>query len=228
MKTRLRLLIAITIFTAAGACEERAETPPPSLAFTVTDGSYVNCYQIADSFDLINNTNAPSATKRVMIIDPHEQTRCYSQWILSYYLPNNPQHDVFDRIAHRNQDTGFTGEIWGSMHTCFSINFSDISIACNLDWDEAHSAGVPLDDLCDLIFTPYGLFIQNGYLGEAPDPIRKRMSDVTPEELYIIDEPFINLTIPDQLMGKSIQFTVTMTDTQGKEYKCSYTLKSEK
>ena len=216
------------VLLASTACSNiTGETPPPDLVYTVTQGPFVNRYEIGERIVFREGINVVSDPERNLFFGM--SGKCYSRWIPSFWLPDDPQYDEFDRIAQRNNDTGFTGEIRNRIPTCLPMNLTALSIACNLDWDEAHAAGVPLDELCTFSFTPYGPFIQNDYRGKEPDEIEKRLCDLTREELFMVGLPaYINLTIPDHLMGKSIRFTVTYTDTQGKELKSTCVLKTEK
>lgn len=111
----------------------------------------------------------------------------------------------FRRLAERNGDTSFNQWIdhwradpseWPYTVYTWADNFQSMHVTSDADWDEAHPAGTPLDDILRITIETYAEFVRSGY--QAPDiSIEKSMliSELTPEDMEMIATyPMIRFT----------------------------------
>lgn len=130
---------------------------------------------------------------------------------------------------------------------CYLIhNIVSIDVVSATDYDSEHPAGTSLNDLCDLVSWSPKDYISSGYTDtydwndwpeyfpartefdvgnpDASKPFCKPLTQCTPEDMVLMGEGTSNIFmlrfshLPDA--GHSLQqFTVTLTDEQGKTYK---------
>lgn len=221
MINRILYLLSFTALLSFAACEYRDAPPPERLIVDVENGPYIQAYE-SGRLVLLSDADLSDRNRSLLFrIDPIYSTTCYSRWIPSPWLPADPRFELFEEIALRNGDTSFTGRIYDWFPCAFAQNFAEFHLICNLDWDEAHPAGTPLDDLVTLTFMPYGPHIRNGYKEYLTwaSHITRPLDEVTPEELNIIDN-FVSFgfRVPDHLMGSRLRMTLRIIDSEGKEF----------
>ncbi len=118
-------------------------------------------------------------------------------------LQRGDKKDRFDALSLKHDDTSFNQEVMSGdacpngPHNYLGFDFLSITVTSDADFDEAHPAGTPLNDIVQFIaYTPYP-FIQNGYQYTAPESdalarwkeektlINKPLSECTPEDFIL-------------------------------------------
>ncbi|MDE5729928.1 MAG: hypothetical protein K2H81_00155 [Alistipes sp.] len=103
----------------------------------------------------------------------------------------------FERLAERNGDTSFNRWIdhwradpsdWPYTVYTWADNFQSMHVTSDADWDEAHPAGTPLDDILRIKIETYAEFVRSGYQTYPHISIEKSMliSELTPEDMEMI------------------------------------------
>lgn len=139
-----------------------------------------------------------------------------------------PADERYLELARRNGDTCFyqlTYPLWYMNRGALADNFRSLSIVSNADWDEAHPAGTPLDDLFEVGLAVYGPFIRNGYTYvEEPSyglscyvGVRKRMDQLEPPDMEasVNDGPALYI-LSYPTLAREHTLTLTITTTEGK------------
>lgn len=166
--------------------------------------------------------------------------------VINYQTPewsNSVNTEEFVRIAARNGDTGFDGNLWSFIYlsrVVFADNFQSIHLTSDRDWDEEHPAGTLLDDIVLWEAITYSDFIRNGYTGGNPDEspfvyYQESLAAIEPAwmEMIKLDQTIGKGHSPNLLFAKSPTLdkehtlTVTLTTTEGKTYRPTITLRPE-
>lgn len=156
-------------------------------------------------------------------------------------LPSPSHVTQFLEIAERNGDDFKRNDyplFWNS-RMALSDNLVSIEITSNADWDETHPAGTSLNDLFEITLNSFTEYMRNGYAfresSGQPDPvirgarrIIKPVSELTPDELAIIqsDPSFAVRSTPT--LAEEHTLTFTLTNTDGKTYTLTTTFKPAK
>ncbi len=120
-----------------------------------------------------------------------------SQW------QTGSDRSTFDALASKHGDIGYHQDISASSscpsmpHTFLGHDFASITVTSDADFDEAHPAGTPLNDLIQyMTYSPYP-FIQSGYAYTNP---RAPRWEKWKEELILIDKPLSACTAEDFIL----------------------------
>lgn len=122
-------------------------------------------------------------------------------------------------IAERNGDMSynrFADYDW-AFRSAYADNFASLHLTSDKDWDEAHPAGTPLDDLIWIKAACYDQYIRNGYTGEGSNYIEKLLHRLGSDELRVVDEFYTNpdfyfLSVPITDQEHTLTLTITTTD----------------
>ena len=124
-------------------------------------------------------------------------------------------------IAERNGDMSynrFADYDW-AFRSAYADNFASLHLTSDKDWDEAHPAGTPLDDLIWVKAGCYGPYIQRGYTGEGIHFIDKRLDRIATDEFCVVTDlgvyrnpDFCFLSVPDKDELHTLTLTITTTD----------------
>lgn len=225
-------LVAIlsTILIAGASCEKSIDDEGGSKYYEY----FLSTYQ---SMDLALETGLEDEQGKIYSIQIGSGENV--QFFTSPDYPNPSHVAQFLKIAARNGDTDFkrmdNSTSWNS-RMALSDNLVSIHITSNNDWDETHPAGTPLDDLFEITMNSFTEFIRNGYAFEStspqPDPvirgarkIVKPVSELTPDELAIIQRDPLFIVLSTPTLAEEHTLTFTLTNTNGKEYILTKTVK---
>ena len=147
-------------------------------------------------------------------------------------------HTKHQELSQRNGDVNFDTWAYDSddafvdiclCHTVWNTDnpFSAITIVSDADFDDEHPAGTPLDDLVDIKYYTYRLYIENGYKHTderamtsndySGDWVTKRLSDWTLEDFMFMDTELFLLTVTtNPTIEQQHHLTVTI-DIDGKD-----------
>ncbi len=169
-----------------------------------------------------------------------ERPRCYGfcitalgERIASY------DGEPFERLAAYHGDENYNQEVWvyalGTAEgpAALADNYLSLHVTSDKDWDGAHPAGTPLDDLLLVEFESHAGFIQSGYTTHSQDEKEVRISELTPADLTTIQSDcgsqFMSLFFlqaPDQ--DEEHTLTVTLTASDGEVLSCKVRIRPEK
>lgn len=142
------------------SCSSATDDQPIGNGETVFSPSYIVAY----------NKGALTIKDRIDFwsIEGVQPVTSYCIWFLNR---DEESCEEFIRLAKRNGDTGFNAELNfldQLYNQCFADNFTSIRFRSDRDWDGAHPAGTPLDDLVTVMLSSYAPFVRSGYDRKAP------------------------------------------------------------
>lgn len=110
-----------------------------------------------------------------------------------------------------------------SSHFC-AENFKSMSVRClNSAMDEKHPAGSSLNDLITIQYYSLAEFINKGYPDNYKGTFRKRLSELTETDLWVIDN-YIELHWETLPAPGSYEMEVTLVTTEDVEKTANCTL----
>ncbi|MDE5729929.1 MAG: hypothetical protein K2H81_00160 [Alistipes sp.] len=100
---------------------------------------------------------------------------------------------IYEKLAERNGDTHFN-QLFENKSDCphervMADNFQSMHVTSDADWDEAHPAGTPLDDILLIEICTFAEFIQSNYTTPSCGYTEKSMlvSELTPADMKMLD-----------------------------------------
>lgn len=264
-----RLLSILILAGCLCGCSESGRKPYPPRILALTDymlGRYVEGdmrleYTYENDrdpdygpypFALLIEWDVQKQYLNPVFSDPviHELVAAYTESYRS--IPPLDQIDPVDtekfiEISERNEDFQFYRVAMPGEHlydeVALSDSFSSIHVTCDVDWDEAHPAGTPLDDILEVEFWTYTYIIARGYWdnpseGGLDGKYLKRMDELTADDLRVLNylpekgSPMRRNRHPTAIRFSSLpddparkyRLTVTMTTTDGAVKSASITI----
>lgn len=99
----------------------------------------------------------------------------------------------FWEIAKRNGDACYNHTVWKRTPdddyrpSCFAEQFNAIHVTSDAVWDDAHPAGIPLDDILWFEGRSVAPYVHSGYTADPMyTEIGKRLSEVTKDDLQML------------------------------------------
>lgn len=99
----------------------------------------------------------------------------------------------FWEIAKRNGDACYNHTVWKRTPdddyrpSCFAEQFNAIHVTSDAVWDDAHPAGIPLDDILWFEGKSVAAYIQSGYTADQQYvTISKKLTEVTEEDTKLL------------------------------------------
>ena len=135
---------------------------------------------------------------------PHYHIRVYYSDYPRKTIDKESSPVRFRRLAEHNGDTSFNRWIdhwaepgtWPYTVEAWADNFQSMHVTSDADWDEAHPAGTPLDDILRIKIETYAEFIRSGY--QMYPAAREKfifISELTPDDMKMIaPDPTIHFT----------------------------------
>ncbi len=135
---------------------------------------------------------------------PYYHIRIYYNDYPSKIIDKESSPVRFRRLAEHNGDTSFNQWIdhwaepgtWPYTVEAWADNFQSMHVTSDADWDEAHPAGTPLDDILRIKIETYAEFIRSGY--QMYPAAREKfifISELTPDDMKMIaPDPTIHFT----------------------------------
>ncbi len=159
-----RIICLLAAFLLVGSCSSDSQREAPVGGDWMQSSSYIVHYadgEFAIAADPIRNSDywdlsfVPASVK---LYYAPESMVCPDTW------------ETFGAIARRNGDTQYNGLLneYEMNAVCFADNFTSIRFRSDRDWDGAHPAGTPLDDLVTVMLSSYAPFVRSGYDRKAP------------------------------------------------------------
>lgn len=239
MKRLLMILLGITLSFAIVGCESGSGNE------TAND----------------NNTDVDDNPKDDPIVDLPEDGLVFSQHLITYYLLINQiscEHDsqkndiiylncsgdsatreMLLYLSELNGDTSFNRRTLPWADRAFAYPFDDITMSCDKDFDSAHPAGEPLDDIVNITIVRYWDYVQNGYqypegyeyvnaygLGAIAfnyklEEINSDNSKLVSCKTHYLSKPQMSFTTTPDIPGE-YTFTLSLT-TNGETYTTTFT-----
>lgn len=100
-------------------------------------------------------------------------------------------------------------------YKCCAQDFVSVDVRSDTAWDDTHPAGSSLGDLCYLIAYSYAPFIDNDYVGSCCTYLRKKLCELTPDDLRMLEPGNLSLYFekrPDHSEPQIITITFKTTD----------------
>lgn len=145
-------------------------------------------------------------------------------------LPDGTGEGRYGGISERNGDLSYNGVLRGGDYIqgpchrhekvyALADNLTFIHVFSDVEWDEAHPAGKPLDDLITIVYGEYGSYVRSGYRSNVKyldgkyRMHQKYLSQVEDKELEMIGPDLFQLRIPR--LNEPQTLTVEWTTTEG-------------
>jgi hypothetical protein len=136
------------------------------------------------------------------------------------------ERELYDALCEKNGDMTFNRKVFISdvsrPPAYMSTNMVSIDVVSNADFDEQHPAGTSLADIISLYGDTAKPYIDSGYTeykGLNYYPIRKILSEITPDDLILFgDGRFTSVYLhfdSQPTLSKEHTFTLTVIDDEG-------------
>ena len=191
MKKYVLMAGLIALMCSCSESNVPAASPPDGKVFTK---NFIQTYVIPSDIALVSPANGCIA----IVFDGDT-------------VENTDEKSEYDNLAEKYQDLSYNDYLARYSTQAIGKEFSAIDIVCDNDFDESHSAGMPLNDIVKIRANSFQKFIKSGYDDsfESPElpgessnfgfyngkghyPIYKSLNDVTEEDLVLI-EPTVYL-----------------------------------
>lgn len=109
-------------------------------------------------------------------------------------------------------------------YECFAENFKEIHIHSNIAWDDKHSAGDSLNDLCYFMAYSYASALKEEHSYGALSWVKKRVNELTAADLELLSTKSVKLAFFDEGLPitKPQTITVSVTMETGRVLTASY------
>lgn len=141
----------------------------------------------------------------------------------SYYV-NDIIGERYEELSGKYGDVNFNRWVYEAQIRAdsWAFPFYTFTVVSDADFDEEHPAGAPLDDVVDIKYYTYRLYIENGYRHTderawtsndySGDWVVKRLSDLAPEDAVFMDptEPIGLSFVSTPTLNRQHHMTVTV------------------